>query len=425
MKPQFLSTAFLAAAVPALGLSSISTLAAGLAWLLIGLAGLSAWLGHRLAGNTPQNITERPALPAATWWLFACIAAFVLMVIPTAYWDGPWKERHPQWRLLMGALGLWLLLQFNPPSKRVMQALASAAALSSILAYGLVITVSSDAAPTNRIPWMAGLSLLSCALLSMSYSMDKAALRLRQFWLAASALMVVTVLLSGVRGSWALGFIWPAMLWCLHKSSPLLWRSAWRWLLPLLMILLMAGLLLIPEKDNPFFRVYQIYEETGLTSGSSSVNYDSSSGVRIGLYKTALEHVMDNPWLGSGHTTTKQLIREFLIEAGALDHLSIVGHLHNDMLHAWLEFGLFGLAGYSVVAVGLIVHARQISRLSKASGIAGFYILVMHLITGMSNMNFAHNYYPLMLSMCVALITLAANQATEQGKPFILQDQVT
>lgn len=407
MKPQFLSTAFLASAVPALGLSSISTLAAGLAWLLIGLAGLSAWLGHRLAGNTPKNITERPALPAATWWLFACTAAFVLMVIPTAYWDGPWKERHPQWRLLMGAVGLWLLLQFNPPSKRVMQALASAAALSTILAYGLVITVSSDAAPTNRIPWMAGLSLLSCALLSMSYSMDKAALRLRQFWLAASALMVVTVLLSGVRGSWALGFIWPAMLWCLHKSSPLLWRSAWRWLLPLLIVLLTAGLTVIPEKYNPAVRFLAVTQEAGLQGPADEIDYNSSSGIRLGLYVAGLQHVFEHPIFGSGPAATKQLIRQTLEELRLPEELtSIIGHLHNDPLQAWVEFGVFGLAGYLAFAAGMAASIRKIwinePNQSLAVGLAG--LLLMHLITGLSNMNFAHNYYPTLLSVSVALI---------------------
>lgn len=410
---QLLPTAFLVMAVPALGLSSISTLAAGLAWLFISLAGVSAWLSQSVAG-TPTEISKNSTLQATAWWLMACVAAFVLMAIATAYWGGPWPERHPQWRLLIGAGGLWLLLRYSPPRAGIVHALASAAALSSILAYGLVITVSSDAAPTNRIPWMAGLSLLSCALLSMSYSMQEAALRLRQFWLAASALMVVTVLLSGVRGSWPLVIIWPVMLWCLHKSSPMLWRSVWRWLLPLLAVLLTAGLALIPEKDNPAIRIIQVSQETGLQGPADEIEYNSSSGVRLGLYFKGLQHVFDHPILGTGPAGTKQLIRQTLEELRLQERLSIIGHMHNDPLHAWVEFGLFGLAGYFAFAAGIAVAVRKMwinqPNHSMAVGLAG--LLLMHLITGMSNMNFAHNYYPTMLSVSIALI-LACCQTSE------------
>ena len=403
-------SAFLVAAVAALALSSISTLAAGLAWLFISLAGVCAWLGRdRVHGAAPDEATLATQR-AATWWLLACTAAFVLMAIPTAYWGGPWKERHPQWRLLIGAAGLWLLVRYRPPSERLMQWLASAAAISCLLAYGLVITISSDAAPTNRIPWMAGLSLLSCALLSMSYSLSQAPLKLRQFWLTSSALMLVTVLLSGVRGSWPLVLIWPGMLWHLHRSNPLLWRSAWRWLLPLMMVLLVGGSFLIPEKDNPVFRLVQVTQETGLHGPSDDINYNSSSGVRLGLYLAALRHVLDRPLLGTGPQPTKQLIHSTLEDLRLQELIAIIGHMHNDVLHAWVEFGLFGLAGYLAFAVGMVGAIWRLSghRKNSAQSTGLVAILFMHLITGMSNMNFAHNYYPTLLAVCLALVLISS-----------------
>ncbi len=129
--PSFLTPAFLLLAVPALALSSLSTLAAGLAWLFICLAGFSAWWGRNTDNDPPVH---SPALQAAQTWLLACAATFVLMAIPTAYWGGPWPERHPQWRLLLGAAGLWLLLRYRPPTARNIYALTSAAAVSSLLA---------------------------------------------------------------------------------------------------------------------------------------------------------------------------------------------------------------------------------------------------------------------------------------------------
>ena len=414
--PHFFFHACGIACVAALALSSISTLAAGLAWLFISLAGVFAWLCRdRVHGAAPDDVTLATQR-AATWWLLACVAAFVLMAIATAYWGGPWKERHPQWRLLIGAAGLWLLVRYRPPSERLMQWLASAAAVSCLLAYGLVITISSDAAPTNRIPWMAGLSLLSCALLSMSYSLSQAALRLRQFWLASSALMMVTVLLSGVRGSWPLVLVWPGMLWYLHRSSPLLWRSAWRWLLPWMMVLFLAGSFLIPEKDNPVFRWLQVIQETGLHGPSQDVNYNSSSGVRLGLYSAALRHALDHPLWGTGPQPTKQLIHSTLEELRLQELIASIGHMHNDVLHAWVEFGLFGLAGYLAFVMGMVGAIwRLSSHRENSAQLTGLVaILFMHLITAMSNMNFAHNYYPTLLAVSLALVLISAERKQPQ-----------
>ncbi len=407
-----ISTALYAAVFPALALSSISTLAAGLAWLFMSMAGLCAWLGRDHSIAAIPDEAALPAQDATTWWLLACAAAFVLMAIPTAYWGGPWKERHPQWRLLIGAVGLWLLVRYQPLSTRQLQWLANAAAIASVLAYGLVIAVSSDAAPTNRIPWMAGLALLCCALLSMNYSLNQAPLKLRQFWLASSALMLVTVLLSGVRGSWPLLLVWPTMLWCLHRASPILWRSAWRWLLPLLAVLSLAGSFLIPDKDNPVLRLTLVFQETATHDTSSDVNYNSSSGVRLGLYSAALRHVFDNPLLGRGPQPTKQLIHATLEELQLQELVSSIGHMHNDILHAWVEFGLFGLAGYLAFAVGMVGAMWRLRGIQESlPALAGLgAMLCMHLMTGMSNMNLAHNYYPTMLAVSLALVLSSAQR---------------
>ena len=416
LKLNFVIASLLALVVPLLGLSSISTLSAGLAWLLISLAGTAAWLGHQVRCSTQSETPMHPALPAARWWLLACLAAFVLMAIPTAYWGGPWSERHPQWRLMIGAVGVWCLLRYSAPSARMMQALATAAAVASLLSYGLVVTSGSSTAPTNRIPWMAGLTLLSCALLSLSYSLQNAALQLRRFWLAASAVVLVTALISGVRGSWPLLLVWPLMLWRLHGTAPLLWSSAWKWLLPSLAVLLAAGLHFIPEGDNPTARIMAVLQETANTTNAIPVSQDTSSGVRLALYKLGMAHVLDQPWLGHGPVTTKQLIKEQLASVGANSQLATIGHMHNDLLHPWMEFGFFGLVGYLSYAAGLAVAAWHLGRATAYPGlnIGMIGLLAMYLSTGQTNMNFAHNYYPLVLALSTALVMLGCQNNSEQ-----------
>lgn len=400
-----------------IGFSSVSTRAAGWAWFCLSFAGILAWLSARRQSLPPQTNpgAQIAVLRASRLWLWACLSAWVLMAIPTAYWSGPWPERHPQLRVLIGALGIWLLLRHHKPSARWMQTLGHAAALSSLLAYALVVTASSDAAPTNRIPWMAGLSLFACALLSMSYVLSSVPLATRRWWLAASALMGVTVLLSGVRGSWLLVLVWPMALWGMHRSDRQLWQGAWRWLLPMLAMMLAIGLQRIPDKDNPLIRIQSVVNETGVGSEGSSIKYDSSSGVRLALYKAALSRALNVPWMGLGPAENKQLIAETLTAHDAQGHIPYVGHWHNDWLHPWLEFGFLGLAGYLAYSVGLWLASRALSD-SPAYRVASIglrSLLSMHLITGLSNMNLAHNFYPTMLALSFVLVLLAAHIRSE------------
>ena len=396
----------------ALTLSSLNSKAAGVAWLGVVVFGMAVWLHQfrKPISNFSLNAGTDLPIQIAQWWIWISLAALVLMFIPTVHWSGPWPERHPQWRLLLGALGVWCLLRYLAPAWSALQVWSSAAAFSLLLAYGLVLMASSSQAPTNRIPWMAGLSLLSCALLTLSYGLNKASLRLRQFWLGASASLLVTLLLSGVRGSFPLLLIWPLTLGLMHRSDPALWRSSWRWLLPILALLFALGLPFIPIEDNPMVRIVTVFLETGAFSPEGTAQAETSSGIRLILYRTALHHVFDHPIWGIGPAAAKALIHQALMNAGISDSnvVESIGHFHSDLLNPWVEFGLLGLAGYLTYGVGMILIAwhlkRQLTRPTLALGMLA--TALVHLATGLSNMNLAHNYYPIMLAISVSLIFL-------------------
>ena len=72
-----------------------------------------------------------------------------------------------------------------------------------------------------------------------------------------------------------------------------------------------------------------------------------------------------------------------------------------------MDYGLFGLASLLLYAVGMSwfvfrMHARGAT--TQAWAIAG--VLFIHITTGLTNVNFAHNYYPTMLSIVMSLILL-------------------
>ncbi|NBU23846.1 MAG: O-antigen ligase domain-containing protein [Actinobacteria bacterium] len=408
---QFFSpTAFLAASVLALGFSSISTKAAGLTWLLITLSGVSAW-----ASRKRFPLPDTPfGLISAQWWLLACAASLVLMAIPTAYWGGPWPERHPQWRLLISALGIWLLLRHGRISTAPWSHLATGAALSLLLALALVLWRGADFAPTNRIPWVAGLSLLSCTLLALSYQLKAAPLRLRRFWWLASGMTLGTVVLSGVRGSWGLLLVWPVTWIWLERGRDRLWHWTPKRLTLLLVVLfglIWLGNQAIPERDRPLNRIALLLSESGLGSTSTNPTANSSVGIRIGIYRAGLEQVVSAPsWLGIGHDQHKLALKAH-VQAIAPELVKVIGHYHNDALNAWAELGLLGLLGYLSVALGVAALAWSSSQTHHMALCTGFWsVLVMHISTGLSNANFAHNYYPTMLAICVALLLVCGSQ---------------
>ncbi len=405
---QFLSPiAFLTASAVALGFSSISTKAAGLTWLLMVLASVSAWACRKRAHQPDLS----SGLVLARWWLLACAAAFVLMAIPTAYWGGPWPERHPQWRLLISAVGTWLLMRYGRTSSAALHGLATGTAVCLLLALALVLTRGADFAPTNRIPWVAGLSLLSCTLLALSYQLTGAPMGLRRFWWLASMLSLGTVVLSGVRGSWGLLLVWPlAWVWLERGRSGL-----WRWtpqriglLLVILVSLIWLGNQAIPERDRPLQRIALMLQESGLDRTSAGPTANSSVGIRLGIYQAGLEQVLSTPsWLGIGHDAHKQSLRVHVLALGAPELVDVIGHYHSDGLNAWAELGLLGLFGYLSISLGILALVWRTARERKKPLCTGLCsVLVTHLSTGLSNANFAHNYYPTVLAVCVTMLLL-------------------
>ena len=206
--------------------------------------------------------------------------------------------------------------------------------------------------------------------------------------------------------------VWIMSLWMLHRSDKNLWGESWRSIILLMTCLLALGLSFIPKDDNPIARFQAVVTEAGLEVESPTVQSGSSSGIRLTVYKTGIAHLLDSPWTGLGPQKTKQVIREALVESGvAHEVVQTIGHLHNDLLHPWLEFGWWGLGGYLAYAVGLVLMAHNFftKSFNRIPAIGLLAVLCTHLATGMSNMNFAHNYYPVMLSISVGLILTIAS----------------
>ena len=406
-----LKKSLLLASALALAFASVSDLAAGLAWLGLILAGVGACWPQR--GQRPEAADLGPAWQAARLWWWACVLSWALMMLVTAYWGGPWPERHAQWRLLLGALGLLCLVRYGRWPPPMLRWLGHAVALTQVLALGLLLLLSSDATPTNRIPWMAGVSLLSLALLTWAHIPGLASVWTRRIWWMASLLALGSVLLSGVRGSWLLLILWPITAAALHMQDRQLWRWSARGVLLLscaVAVLLAVLQPLIPARDHPVIRLVQLFQETGL-SNTHQVDGNSSTGARVLLYKAGLHQVLSAPsWLGIGHAEHMRRLKQHL-QTHSPEAVQAIGHYHNDALNAWVEFGLLGLLAYLVLPLAMAWMVWRLGRSAPQAACGVAALALMHVGTGLSNANLAHNYYPVMWSLALSLVLLAQRSA--------------
>ncbi len=406
MAASLLSTFFWLVLAASLAASTLSTKAAGAFWLGLVLVGLWAWARRRAL--TQADISETGlALPLATWWLFFCALAFVLKALPVIYWQALWEERHGEFRLLIGAAGGWLAVRFMPhrPDRRTL--IGHGMALACVLALVLVLTRTADTAPTNRIPWAAGVSLLTCTLLCWSHAAWVGA-RQASAWQFASFLGLVAVAFSGVRGSYLLILLWPVMFLGLQRCQARERRQTgpMRWLSLVAAVAIVAGVnAKLPDGFSPVHRIRAALQE------ARTADPNTANGARLAMWAAGTESFAQHPLLGIGYAGGKSLLKE-TAEKRQSAEIARLGHFHSDYLHPAVEFGLFGLASYLSFAAGLAVIAVMAWRRRApvpAIGLAG--LLAMHASSGLSNVNFAHNYYPTVLSLCVTLVLLSCVRA--------------
>ena len=413
-----------------LAASTLNTKAPGFAWLWFILAGLLAWWQSRQSrpmattGLGGASALQEPVYAGiAKIWLIATAAALLLKTVPMLFWADPWGERHAELRLLLGALGLYGLCQL--PLERLRRAfldanyvawVGSGLAVGCALALWLVLVKSSDAAPTNRIPWACALAISTCTLLTLARVATD--WRLRYFWLAASVAGLLAVLASDVRGAYGLALVWPALAFYLFKVKPTATVPHARLktaLLTVAAVLLVA--LLIPSVfiQKPLHRMQIAWSDYQASQVSTGQGANTSVGARLFIWKRSMEAIQESPWIGYGRAGRIALIQQWSDEA-ASPVVKALGHLHNEYFQTLVDHGLWGLASLLSYSLGLLLMARKLRALHNvrhkalAAGLAGVVFMLMS--SGLSNMNFAHNYYPTLLSLTVSLLVCAACPST-------------
>jgi O-antigen ligase len=407
-----------------LALAPMSTKLGGLSWVLFSLMGAWAfWGSERVLQSklTHQGVFSPSAVEeAARIWLFACLAATAIRIIPHAFWQDNWDRRHAEIRLVIGALATVALVKW-PPFYRLTRfqliSLGYSLALACWVGMGVTMIYGRDT-PLHVIAWAVSLSFLVCLLAPMVVQLELPPSH-RKFWLLSVLMGAVGVVLSQSRGVYGL-LIWLALTAYVAASNRTLLqfstlKSRTLWICGLLFVGFIWVLSTQPVWFTSVFqRMSEGWVEVVLAQSNLNEAANTSVGSRLFLWSKALDAIEAQPWLGYGKENSIAMIKQWGVEIDSFQ-IQKLGHLHHEFLDAWVSHGLMGILSLLVLAMGmgLVVHKLWVPHQRAAQGVLG--ILFMHLTAGLSNTNMVHNYYGVMLSLSVGLaLVMAASDEARQ-----------
>lgn len=377
-----------------LAFASLSTKMAGVAWLFLVVCGLVMGVRSR------QFVTPTTAHAAAKIWLWICLLALMFRAVPVVFWSDLWEEQHGPLRLFLGALGAWGLTR----SKTFTTTWAlHGLAIAGVMGLGLTLLGGRGSLPTNAIPWAVAMAMIGLLLLHSSVLLAEQPLQ-RMVWGVGAAAALAAVLVSETRGAYG-ALVWAVfwLLWHWRKKLTLK-RMA---LAALVAMVLVAGLRNSPFVQVPFKRieiaVTELRESQHLQEGSQN----SSVGARVELWRLAANSIPQNPWLGHGRDERLNLIHQWGKDRNS-DTVANLGHMHNQYLHDLMDHGVWGLMSSLVYMLGLTWLAYWLGK--RGQSFAGWTlgsVAFMHASASLTNVNFAHNFYPVIMSIVVVLALLS------------------
>ncbi len=378
------------------------------AWLwLVLLGGWAAWRWPVVFSDSD------PLVIAVRWWAWACLLAFLMRALPQIYWGDPWSERHVDFRLLFGAMATCALARRVRLNSAQWFGLCVALALMGLSALFVTDTQGRNTT-SNPIPWAVSMTFGACVLLGLG-------LTWRPIW---SILVVASVgllaFLGGValsesRGAYGI-FIWVSLVFvvalvrifrrqrCPHVQLKITGAVA------AVLASVVALALWQPRLyEAPMVRMQvAVNEAISAITQQSPQTQNTSVGVRLYMWERSVQEIAAHPLWGQGRSERMVLIKSWGVESGS-DAVQSLGHVHNEYLQVMLDHGLWGLFSHMLPLLALLAMAwrlRQADTRSAAIGLVG--IAVMALVGGLTNVNTAHNYYGVMLSLCAGLALLGA-----------------
>jgi O-antigen ligase len=166
----------------------------------------------------------------------------------------------------------------------------------------------------------------------------------------------------------------------------------------------------------PAQRVQLAVSEFSAIDSSHDSRFDSSVGARVYLWKRALEEIPDHLLMGVGREVRMASIQRWGEQANS-SMVKSLGHLHNNYLEELFDQGLFGLGSFLAFLAGLLYMVMRLRKDQPMAAVGMAGILFMHSTSSLTNVNFAHNYYPTVLSVAVSVCLLLFMRTSGSDDP--------
>ncbi|KWR90172.1 O-antigen ligase family protein [Cupriavidus sp. IDO] len=161
-----------------------------------------------------------------------------------------------------------------------------------------------------------------------------------------------------------------------------------------------------------------------LSKFAHHVTLDTSTGIRLQLWRASLKMLQAHPWTGVGPDNFPQELQALAVQHVVTPVAATLPHAHNDILHAAATLGAPGLlailALYLVPAAFFLRHLRSEDRDTQVASAMGLALCCGFMVFGLTEVMFAttliNAFYSLVMSVCFAYIvarkdTLAAQAA--------------
>ena len=396
-----------------------STKLAGAAWLLVVLVGLWAALRPPIAWPS-----SHPLVKLSRIWLVVCLASIALQAAATLYWEDSWGDLHVLIRLLLSAVAALAIARRLRLRLQQKTALTHALAAACFIALG-VVYLYGRSTPSGAVSWAAGVSFLVCLMVPIALK-SAAKIWQRLVWSLAVVAGLAAVIFSQSRGSYGL-VLWVAVLTGIvgleHLRKRLTLKKKFHLFdaIPVAISAAVATLLTVlfltfPQlHEIPNKRIQEASNEVR-NIVSPDVNtvraIDTSVGARLHIWQAALGKITESPFLGYGRKARIEWLHQ-LGDADNSNTIKSLDHLHNDPLNIMFDHGMLGLTSYCLLGLGLAWIAIRSQGENTIFGLRITGILWMHLTTGLTNSNFSHNYYGVMLALSLSLTLMLSTKEAD------------
>ena len=390
----------------------------GAAWLGFSVWGL--WVAFKTRRTIINPEKAQAASTAASVWLTSCIAALALAILSALIWPENVETLNAYLRLLLPAAATFALLRRGGLPLQARKIIFHIIAIACIVAFAWTVFCAARGADvrnllaSNAIPWAVAISFYPCLLLPAALAENSTTFT-RKVWLFGVTCGIGAVLVSQSRGAFLVipwcGLVY-AWFWHHRRYSSRVGFHRTLLLLFCAVTVFLAGAWWGP---SDVLRMRQAIQD--ITEFKATENYNTSVGARLYLWEMAWKGIQHSPLIGIGGDERLRQIKhagedkseENLIKFSSIHSL---GHVHNQYLHSAWDGGLISLGAFVVLLTGMAIAMRRMRRIDTVAAWQLGGVLFMHATSNLTNVNFAHNYYALGLSLAVVIPLLGARNAS-------------